>query len=164
MATLKYKLIPAGAAEGRVPINLIFIDKKDVVANGLTYREACEVMAKNFKEPAAIDIMDMDAITVTSDGIVVDYAIVAFASIDYGMINKDFGFLSVTEQGYSEKLLAEEPHMKQWNGICHFKAYFIKGKPFCISRKKCFTGSLSFYVWARNIYYYCRAFFAAYKF
>lgn len=117
MATLKYKLIPAGAAEGRVPINLIFIDKKDVVANGLTYREACEVMAKNFKEPAAIDIMDMDAITVTSDGIVVDYAVVAFASIDYGMINKDFGFLSVTEQGYSEKLLAEEPHMKQWNAI-----------------------------------------------
>ena len=49
MATLKYKLIPAGAAEGRVPINLIFIDKKDVVANGLTYREACEVMAKNLK-------------------------------------------------------------------------------------------------------------------
>ena len=80
MATLKYKLIPEGAAEGRVPIILIFIDKKDVVANGLTYREACEVMAKNFKEPAAIDIMDMDAITVTSDGIVVDYAIVAFAS------------------------------------------------------------------------------------
>lgn len=52
MATLKYKLIPAGAAEGRVPINLIFIDKKDVIATGLTYRQACEVMAKNFKEPA----------------------------------------------------------------------------------------------------------------
>ena len=28
MATLKYKLIPAGAAEGRVPINLIFIIKE----------------------------------------------------------------------------------------------------------------------------------------
>lgn len=117
MATLKYKLIPAGAAEGRVPINLIFINKRDVMAAGLTYRQACEVIAKNFKEPAAIDIIDMDAITVTSDGIVVDYAIVAFASIDFGMINRDFGFLSVTEQGYSEKLLAEEPHMKQWDAI-----------------------------------------------
>ena len=117
MATLKYKLIPAGAAEGRVPINLIFIDKKDVVAAGLTYRQACEVVAKNFKEPAAIDILDMDAITVTSDGIVVDYAIVAFASIDYGMINRDFGYLGVTPQAYSEKLLSEEPHMKQWDAI-----------------------------------------------
>ncbi len=117
MATLKYKLIPAGAAEGRVPINLIFINKRDVMAAGLTYRQACEVIAKNFKEPAAIDVIDMDAITVTSDGIVVDYAIVAFASIDFGMINRDFGFLSVTEQGYSEKLLAEEPHMKQWDAI-----------------------------------------------
>ncbi len=111
MATLKYKLIPAGAAEGRVPINLIFIDKKDVIAAGLTYRQACEVMAKNFKEPAAVDIIDMDAITVTSDGIVVDYAVVAFASIDYGMINRDFGFLSVSEQGYLQKNFLLKSHI-----------------------------------------------------
>ena len=121
MATLKYKLIPKGAAEGRVPINLIFIDKKDVIAAGLTYREACETIAKNFKEPGAIDIIDMDSITVSSDGIVVDYAIVAFASIDYGMINKDFGYLGVSEQPYSEKLLEEEPHMKQWDAIDDYK-------------------------------------------
>lgn len=41
MTKLKYKLIPQGAAKGRVPINLIFMDKKDIVAAGLTYREAC---------------------------------------------------------------------------------------------------------------------------
>lgn len=121
MSELKYKLIPKGAAEGRVPINLIFIDKKDVLAAGLTYREACNVIAKNFKEPAAIDIMDMDAITVTSDGIVVDYAVVAFASIDYGMINRDFGYLGISERPYSEKLLEEEPHMKQWNAIPSYR-------------------------------------------
>ncbi|MCD8037169.1 MAG: hypothetical protein LUE88_07335 [Clostridiales bacterium] len=121
MSTLKYKIIPQGAADGIVPINLIFIDKKDINNAGITYREACEAVAKNFKEPAAIDIVDMDAITVTSDGIVVDYALVAFASIDYGMINRDFGFLSVTEQGYSEKLLAEEPHMKQWDAIDEYR-------------------------------------------
>jgi len=117
MAKLKYKIIPQGAAEGRVPINLIFIDKKDVVEAGLTYRQACEVMAKNFKEPAAIDIIDTDAVTVSSDGIMVDYAVVAFASIDYGMINRDFGYLGISEQAYSEKLLSEEPHMKQWDAI-----------------------------------------------
>lgn len=117
MATLKYRLIKKGAAEGRVPLNLIFVDKRDVQANGLTYRQACEILAKNFNEPAAVDIIDMDAITVSSDGIIADYAVVAFASIDYNMINKDFGFLSVTEQNYSEKLLQEEPHMKQWDMI-----------------------------------------------
>ncbi|MEA5084834.1 MAG: hypothetical protein VB018_11915 [Lachnospiraceae bacterium] len=117
MKRLKYKLVPKGAAEGRIPINLIFVDKKDVFAAGLSYREACEVIAKNFKESAAIDIIDMDSITVTSDGIVVDFAIVAFASIDYGMINRDFGFLQVSERPYSIKLLEEEPHMKQWDSI-----------------------------------------------
>ncbi|MCI8341954.1 MAG: hypothetical protein HFE62_01870 [Firmicutes bacterium] len=117
MPKLKYKLIPKGAAEGRVPINLIFVDKKDVVAAKVSYKEACEAIAKNFKEPAAIDIIDMDAITVTSDGIVVDYAVVAFASIDYGMMNRDFGFLQVSEQPYSTKLLEEELHMKQWDAL-----------------------------------------------
>ncbi|HIW47989.1 MAG TPA: hypothetical protein H9687_01755 [Firmicutes bacterium] len=121
MNKLKYKLIPAGAAEGRNPINLIFVDKKDVVEAGLTYREACEVIAKNFKEPAAVNILDMDAVTVSSDGIMVDYGIVAFASIDYGMINKDFGYLEVSEQPYSTKLLEEEPHMKQWDNIDAYK-------------------------------------------
>jgi len=121
MNKLKYKLVPKGAAEGRVPINLIFVDKKDVDATGLTYREACEVIAKNFKEPGAIDIIDMDSITVTSDGIVVDFGIVAFASIDYGMINRDFGFLGVTPQPYSQELLEEEPHMKQWVDINDYK-------------------------------------------
>lgn len=117
MNKLKYKLVPKGADEGRVPINLIFVDKEDVMAAGITYREACEAIARGFKEPAAIDIIDMDSITVTSDGIVVDFAVVAFASIDYGMVNRDFGFLQVSEQPYSEKLLEEEPHMKQWDAI-----------------------------------------------
>ena len=31
MNQLKYKLVPQGAAEGRVPINLAYIDKKDVL-------------------------------------------------------------------------------------------------------------------------------------
>lgn len=116
MPKLKYKLIPEGAAGGRVPLNLIFVEKKDIIEAGLNYRQACELIAKE-SGPASIDVIDMDAITVTSDGIIVDCAIVAFASADYGMISKDFGFIQISEMPYSEKLLEEELHMKQWDAL-----------------------------------------------
>jgi hypothetical protein len=115
MAKLKYKVVPKGAAEGRVPINLIFVDKKDVDNLGLSLRDACEIVAKDFKEPSAIDIIDMSAVTVSSDGIMVDCAVVAFASIDNGVINKEVGFMGVTEVVYERQLIEEEPHLLQWN-------------------------------------------------
>ncbi len=115
MAKLKYRLIPEGAAQGMVPINLVFIDKKDIDECGILMVEACRIIAKELNEPAAIDVMDMDAITVTSDGILADGAVVAFASADYGVVNREFGFLGVSEMPYSRKLLDEEPHMKQWD-------------------------------------------------
>ena len=95
MAELKYKLIPKGAAEGRVPVNMIFVNQKDIVNAGLSYREACEIIAKDFNGPASIDIIDMDAVTVSSDGIMLDFAVVAIASCDYGIINKDVGFMQI---------------------------------------------------------------------
>ena len=115
MAELKYKLIPKGAAEGRVPVSMIFVDKKDIVEANITYREACELIAKDYNGPASIDIIDMDAVTVSSDGIMLDFAVVALASCDYGIINKDVGFMQISEMPYSQKLLEEEPHMKQWD-------------------------------------------------
>lgn len=117
MAELKYKLIPKGAAEGSVPVNIIFVDKKEIVNTGLNYREACERIAKDFNGPASIDILDMDAVTVTSDGIMMDFAVVAFASCDYGIINSDVGFMQLTAIPYSQNLLDEEPHMKQWDAL-----------------------------------------------
>ncbi|MBS4959337.1 MAG: hypothetical protein KHZ62_00765 [Clostridiales bacterium] len=115
MAQLKYKLIPEGAADGMIQINLIFIDKKDVDAAGLTAREACELVAKDYPEAAAIDIIDMEATTVTSDGIMAPMAVIAFASADHGKINKDFGFITVSEQPYSYDLIEDETHLKQWD-------------------------------------------------
>lgn len=117
MAELKYKLIPKGAAEGRVPVSMIFINQKDIVNAGLGYREACEIIAKDFNGPASIDIIDMDAVTVSSDGIMLDFAVVAIASCDYGMVNKDVGFMQISEMPYSKELLDEEPHMKQWDAL-----------------------------------------------
>ena len=93
MAELKYKLIPKGAAEGRVPVSMIFVDQKYITSIGLSYRQACEIIAKSYNGPASIDIIDMDAVTVSSDGIMLDFAVVAIASCDYGLINKDVGFM-----------------------------------------------------------------------
>ena len=113
---LKYKVVLKGAANGVVPINLAFIDKNDIDKAGITYKEACQLVANDFKDDnCTINIIDIDAVTVTSDGIMSDGAVVAFASADRGIINKDFGFMTVSEIPYSETLMAEEPHMKQWN-------------------------------------------------
>lgn len=112
---LKYRLIPQGAADGMVPLNWVFIDKKDIISAGITDFDACQIVAKELKEDcAAVNIMDMDAITVTSDGIVADGAVVGVSSVDHGMINKQFGFLPISEIPFSEKLIEEEPHMKLW--------------------------------------------------
>ena len=117
MAELKYKVIPKGAADGRVPINLIFIDKADVSRAGLLMKEACEIVGKDFYDAASIDVIDTSAITVSSDGIVADCAVAAFASLDRGVIEREFGFIGVSEIPYSRTLLDEEPHMKQWDAL-----------------------------------------------
>ena len=115
MGELRYKVIPKGAADGQVPLNLIFIDKADVSKAGLLMKEACEIVGKDFYDAAAIDVIDTDAITVSSDGIVADCAVTAFASMDRGYIDPEYGFIGVSEIPYSRKLLDEEPHMKQWD-------------------------------------------------
>ena len=117
MNKLKYKLIEKHAADGQLPVSLMFIDKKDVLEAGVTYREACEILAKEYNKPSSVHILDMDAVTVTSDGIMMDFAQVAFASCDYGVVNKEFGFMQISEMPYSQELLAEEPHMKQWDAL-----------------------------------------------
>ncbi len=113
---LKYKIIERGAADGLVPFPLVFMDKRDVDAAGLTYLEAFQKLADEYKDDCmAADIVDMDAVTVSSDGIMGDAAVVAFCSIDHGKINKDFGFINVSEIPYYPTIVDDEPHMKQWS-------------------------------------------------
>ena len=116
MAQLKYRLVEEGAAEGRVPLNLAFVDKRDVVAAGLTYREACRAVIQDNADTAlTVNILDVDAVTVTSDGIMADGAVVACACGDHGRMNEKIGFLAASEIPYTEEIIATEPHMKQWN-------------------------------------------------
>jgi len=115
MAQLKYRLIPEGSADGMIPINLVYIDKHDLDELGMLKIDACKAVAKQMNAPAAIDVLDMDAVTVTSDGIMADGAVVAYCSADYGQVNPMSGFVAVSEMPYTAKLMAREPHMQQWN-------------------------------------------------
>lgn len=113
---LKYRIVPQGAADGIVPLNWVFIEKKDIEAAGLTHLEACFAVGKDLGDDcAAIDIMDMeDAITVTSDGIVAPGAVIGVASVDHGLINPSYGYLNISPLPYSDKMIEEEPHMRLW--------------------------------------------------
>lgn len=124
MSKLKYRIIPKGAIDGIMPLNWVFIDKKDAEAVGLPPYDACMAIGKELGDDcAAINVMDMDAVTVTSDGIVVNGAVIADASVDHGMINSKFGFLNISEIPYSDQMMKEEPHMKLW------LTNYYKGKP-----------------------------------
>lgn len=116
MAQLKYRLIEQGAADGMIPLDLAFVDKKDVVAAGLNYKDACRtVIQDNADKALTVNILDTDAVTVTSDGIMADSAVVACACGDHGRMNEKIGYLGASEIPYSEEIIATEPHMKQWN-------------------------------------------------
>lgn len=114
---LRYKVLPAGSFDGQLPLNLIFVDAKDVHAAGTDFLNACRAIAKDYDQPAAIDIIDMDAMTVTSDGICAPGAVVAFAAIDNHMLNETYGYMPVSEFPYDREIIAQEPHMKQWDAL-----------------------------------------------
>ena len=116
MDKLKYKMIPEGMLNDQIiPLNLIFVDARDVKAAGLSFREAFERIAKTIKEPSMMNIIDLDCVTTTSDGLMVEGAIVAMAASDRNRIHPEFGFLEMLDVPYSKELIAEEPHLRQWD-------------------------------------------------
>ena len=116
MDKLKYKMIPEGTLNDQIiPLNLIFVDARDVKAAGLSFREAFERIAKTIKEPSMMNIIDLDCVTTTSDGLMVEGAIVAMAASDRNRIHPEFGFLEMLDVTYSKELIAEEPHLRQWD-------------------------------------------------
>jgi len=95
-------------------MSAVFIDYADVKACNLTMREACEKIAATISGPAGYNMFDMTATTTNSDGVMIDGSMTCMAASDYGKINKDFGYLEMVELPYSEELIKEEPHLKQW--------------------------------------------------
>lgn len=118
MEQLKYRLIREGKIGGHtIPLNLIYVDLKDVEACGLNCRQACERIAKIFSEPSTISVFDMDAVSTNSDGMMVEGAIVAMAAADRNRIHPEFGYLDMMEIPNDEKWIEAEPHLKQWNKL-----------------------------------------------
>lgn len=112
---LTYKMIPEGMLEGKfVPLNIVFIDYKEVKEAGITPMEAFQAVANTIDGPVGMNIFDQDVVTTTSDGVMVEGTVRFMAAADRGKINKDFGYLEMVEMPYSDELIKEEPHLIQW--------------------------------------------------
>jgi len=115
MAKLKYKLLPEGTlGKIHIPIDIVYINFRDVKQAGLTPHEAFEAVAKTSGDPMGINIFDPDAAGTTSDGVMVEGAVRFMAAADRGKFNKEFGFLEAMEMPYSDQLVKDEPHLFQW--------------------------------------------------
>jgi len=114
MKKLKIRLMEKGTGVKQgVPINMAFVDLKDIKAIDITEEEAANIIAEYLDSPVAINIFNMDAITTTSDGIVVESAITTMAAGDKGKIHPEFGILNMEAMEVTEDLITEEPHLKQ---------------------------------------------------
>lgn len=90
MAKLTYKMIPEGMLEGKyVPLNIAFIDYREVKAAGITPRQAFEAVAKTVDGPVGMNIFDPDVVTTTSDGVMVEGTVRFMAAADKGKMNHD---------------------------------------------------------------------------
>nr|WP_072514114.1 hypothetical protein [Ndongobacter massiliensis] len=115
MKKIQYRLIKAGAGlNGMVPLNLALVDKKDLDAAGVSGDAMIRAIAADLKAPVTVNIFDMDAVTTTSDGIMVEGAIVKMGAGDMGKVHKEFGILDMAPMEVTPELIAEEPHLKQW--------------------------------------------------
>lgn len=100
--------------KNEVPLSIALVDKKDIENAGATKQEVIQAIAKNFSGAIGINIFDLEAVTTTSDGIMLKGAIVTMAAADSHKVHKEFGVLDMEEMEYSEELIKEEPHLKQW--------------------------------------------------
>ncbi|MFA9423211.1 MAG: hypothetical protein ACERLG_06515 [Sedimentibacter sp.] len=117
MSTLKYKLIPESNKKENgiiIPLNIAFVNIDDIKKCDLTARQAVKLIASSLEGPVGINVIDMDCVTTTSDGIMTQGTVVLMAAGDRGKINPDFGILEMEEIPYSDDLIKEEPHLKQW--------------------------------------------------
>ncbi|MCI1944769.1 hypothetical protein [Clostridium luticellarii] len=115
MKKLLYRIIKQGQVRGiLIPLNIVFVDIKDIENSGLEIDEAIEKIAQQIKGPAGINVFDMDACTTSSDGIVLDSAIIKMAASDNGKIHREFGMIPMEEMEVTDQLIGEEPHLAQW--------------------------------------------------
>ncbi len=96
-----------------IPIHMALVDDSDISSAGVTREIVLDRIAGEINAPVGINIFDMHAVTTTSDGIVVEGAIVKMAAGDVGKIHKEFGMLPMAEINIDASLLDQEPHLRQ---------------------------------------------------
>ena len=113
MAKLTFHNLPQGTgAKYGAPISMVLVDKKAIVDAGIDESAALEAIAANIGGPAAINVIDPDAVTTTSDGVVAGGAITTMAAADRGKIHREFGVLHMEEMPVDDELLLQETHLK----------------------------------------------------
>ena len=141
---LKYKVIPEGMIDDiHIPIDIVYINYRDIKKIGITAREAFEAISKVNLNPMGINIFDPDSVCTTSDGVMVEGTVRFMAAADRGKFNKDFGFLEAMEMPYSDELINEEPHLFQWKKSFNGRKLFRgpdASKKIIPVHKACVTG------------------------
>ncbi|MCI5532426.1 MAG: hypothetical protein MR395_07470, partial [Caecibacter massiliensis] len=127
---MKYRVLPGGDIDDKIiPVSVVFLDVKEIEKSGLSQDDAIRKVAATIQGPAAINVFDMDAVTTTSDGIVVEGAIVRMGASDNGKVNNEFGILPMQEIILSDELVEKEPHLKQWKKLFPEKKMFRGPNP-----------------------------------
>lgn len=96
-----------------MPLNIALVDVRDVDACGVSDEVAIRAIARQIDGTIGINLFDMDAITTTSDGLVIEGAIVTMAAGDFGTVHHEFGILAMEDMPVTGELVREEPHLAQ---------------------------------------------------
>ena len=62
-----------------MPLTIVYLDKRDIEGAGLSIDEAIHAVARSIPGPAGINVFDMEAVTTTSDGVMIEGAIIRMA-------------------------------------------------------------------------------------
>jgi len=96
------------------PVDIVLVDRKEIEGNGISIEDGIMLISKSSKEPMAINVFDMDAVTTTSDGLMIEGAIVTMAASDNRVVHPEFGMLSMKKIEVDDELIVLEPHLVQY--------------------------------------------------
>ncbi len=106
-------IAPQDRPEGRIPLNIVLVDARDVRDSGFHVNHVIARIAAEINGPVGINVFDLNAVTTTSDGVAVEGAIIRMAAGDGGHVHAEFGALSMAQLEVTPQLVEEEPHLKQ---------------------------------------------------
>ncbi|MFP4380458.1 MAG: hypothetical protein ACLFUS_08145 [Candidatus Sumerlaeia bacterium] len=114
MKQINVRLIEQGDHYGyTVPINIALVDAQDIEDAEITRVGAVARIAEVIHGPVGINVFDLNAVTTTSDGVVIEGAIVKMAAGDMGKVHKEFGMLPMAEIEVNTRMISEEAHLSQ---------------------------------------------------